>query len=130
DSDAEAEAADEAEDSYTALRTPAPYEPGDEGEEDEGLAEPAEDGQYGEHGSGGYASLSGTRIDRDSEGAAAAEPEEGWSEAGENDEGDALELTFEAAAAADYDEAGHGEAEEPAAQDELLLDASRLAEAD
>lgn len=131
DSGAEAEAADEAEDSYAALRTPTPYEPDDGGEEGEGLAEPAEDGQYGEHGSGGYASLSGTRIERDSEGIAATDPGEGWGDAGESDDGDALELTFEADAAANYDDADYGEAEEPAvAQDELLLDASRLAEAD
>src|SRR5690606_23765297 len=129
-SDAETEAADDAEDAYTPLRTPTPYEPGDEGEEDEGLAEPAADDQYGEHGGGGYASLSGTRIERDPEATAATEPDGDWGDAGESDDGDALELTFEADDAEGYAEAGYDEAQEPATQDELLLDASRLAEDD
>src|SRR5690606_25596458 len=80
---------------------------------------------------GGFASLTGTRITRDPEHTAAAAdngwdmgepPEEGDDEAGE------LELTIEA------EEGPGGEAEEPGEgqgpQDELLLDADRLAEAD
>ena len=79
--------------------------PFDAGEDnDTGVAEPADDSAFAERESG-YASLAGTSIDR--------EPAE------TQDEDDALELTFEA----------QGEPEEPA-QDELLLDASRLAEAD
>jgi cell division protein FtsZ len=115
----EPEAEAEPADAYGTSRMPEPYQPGDEGEEEdeEGLAEPAEDAAYGDHGPG-YASLSGTRIERDPE-AAVGEAGE-WDEEGE--ESEALELTFEAGAA---------EEEEPAAgQDELLLDASRLAEAD
>ncbi len=114
----------EHEDAYGSLRTPSPYEPGEDGEE-EGLVEPAEDEEFGEHG-GGYASLSGTRIERDPE--VANEGVGGWDDEGEGEaeEGDALELTFEAEEAEGYGE------EEPtsATQDELLLDASRLAEED
>lgn len=75
----------------------------------------------GEHG-GGYASLSGTRIERDPE--VAPEDAASWGE-GEPEEGEALELTFEAEEAG-----GYGEEEPAATQDELLLDASRLAEED
>jgi cell division protein FtsZ len=122
---AEPEAAGESEaaEAYGAVRMPEPYRPGDEGEEEEGLAEPAEDSTYGDHGPG-YASLTGTRIERDPEAIAAREEGDEWDEA-EGEEGDALELTFEA-------EEGGEEEEEPTPgrQDELLLDASRLAEAD
>jgi cell division protein FtsZ len=120
----EAEAA--ADESYSAPRMPAPYEPGDAGEEEEedeeGLAEPADDSAYGTANEEGYASLTGTRIERDPEAVVAATDE--WGEAGE-EEGEeaegALELTAEA----------EEEPEEPGPeQDELLLDASRLAEAD
>jgi cell division protein FtsZ len=95
----------------------------EEGEEDEdGLAEPADDSAYGASSEDGYASLSGTRIERDPE-AVAGEGED-WgesSEYAEEEEGeDALELTAE-----------EQEAEPPApGNDELLLDASRLAEQD
>src|SRR5690606_31986215 len=64
------------EDAYASLRTPPPSEPGDEGEE-EGLSEPAADDEFGENG-GGYASLSGTRIERDPE--IAAEDAADWGE--------------------------------------------------
>jgi len=120
--EAEAEPAED----YGTPRMPEPYRPGDEGEEEydeEGLAEPADDSEYGEHGSG-YASLSGTRIERDPEAAAAGEA---GGEEGEAEEGEALELTYE-----DEESAEAGPAEVPGSggQDELLLDASRLAEAD
>jgi len=123
---AEPDAGAEEADAYAASHLPEPYQPGDEGEEDdeEGLAEPAEDSQFADR-DGGYASLSGTRIERDPEAVAARESGEDWDE-GEGEEGEALELTFEA-------EGGGSDAgEEPAStgQDELLLDASRLAEAD
>jgi cell division protein FtsZ len=116
----EPEAESEPADAYSASRMPEPYQPGDEGEEEgeDGLAVPAEDSEFGDHGPG-YASLTGTRIERDPEAAAAGE----WGEE-EGEEGEALELTFEA-------EEGAEEEEEPTpGQDELLLDASRLAEAD
>jgi cell division protein FtsZ len=106
-------------DAYSAPPLPEAY--ADEGEEEadeDGLAEPADDSQFGSH-EGGYASLGAMRIDRD----AAAEGEAGdeWDEAGEAGE-EAFELT---------DEAGQGaDAPPPAGQDELLLDASRLIDAD
>jgi len=135
-----------AEDEDSAPRMPEPYAPqmpepasyaqpsfGDEeeGEEEEEYDEDAEDETAG----GGFASLAGTRISRDPEGPTAEEEwaaqgvygegggvggdEHGYAEEGE----DALELTNEA------------NTEEPApeptgTQDELLLDADRLAEAD
>src|SRR5690606_33998428 len=85
---AEADSEIDSEDAYAPLRTPAPYEPGDEGEEEEGLAEPAEDDEFGEHRSDGYASLSGARIERDAEAAAVQEPGEAWDEGGEGEESD------------------------------------------
>jgi cell division protein FtsZ len=122
------------EDAYAAPPLPEAYAAGDGEEEEEeydeeALPEPAEDEEFGDHGAG-YASLSGTKIERDLEAARTAagdfeEGEEGEDEGnGEPDEGEALELTLEAGEPA--------EEEEPAAggQDELLLDASRLAEAD
>ena len=76
----------------------------DEGEEDESRA-------------GGFASLAGARITRDT----ASESGEDWGEEGFGDE-DALELTTEA---------GEPAPSEPAQrQDELLLDADRLAAGD
>src|SRR5688500_12593465 len=65
--EAEPEAEPEEVDAYGAPRMPEPYQPGDadEEEDEEGLAEPAEDGEYGGHGEAGYASLTGTRIERD-----------------------------------------------------------------
>ncbi len=124
---AEPEAELEPED-YGAPRMPEPYRPGDEGEEEEGegLAEPAEDSVYGDRGPG-YASLTGTRIERDPEAVAAREEHDEWDE-DEGEEGEALELTFEAEESAEAD--GAEEGPEPGGQDELLLDASRLAEAD
>jgi cell division protein FtsZ len=95
----------------------------DESEEDfddEGLSDPADDAAFGARADGGYASLAGTRIERDPEVAAAA------ADGSDEDAGDeALELTFEAEEA----EADEVEANQPG-EDELLLDASRLAEAD
>jgi cell division protein FtsZ len=124
---AEPEAEPEVTDPYAHSRMPEPFQPGDEGEEEgeeDALAEPAEDGEFGDHGAG-YASLGGMRIERDPE-TVAAGAEGDWDEEG-GEEGEALELTFEAAAEG---EAG-AETEEPiAGQDELLLDASRLADAD
>ena len=134
----EAEPEAESEDPYAAPRMPEPYQPGDEGEEEEedGIAEPAEDSEFGDHDPG-YASLTGTRIERDPEAVAAREPGDDWDEEAEGEEageGDALELTFEAegeaeeeTAAGAYEETGEPG---PGGQDELLLDASRLAEAD
>jgi cell division protein FtsZ len=90
-------------------------------EGEEGLAEPADDSAYGATTDDGYASLSGTRIERDPE--AGAPGTEDWGDPAEYDEEgegeDALELTAE-------------DAGEPPASgnDELLLDASRLAEQD
>jgi len=119
-----------AEEPYVAPLMPSSYEPGDEGEEEEdeeGLSEPAEDGEYGRGSEAGYASLSGTRIERNPDGSDDAATDE-WDEEYEGEEGeeggDALELTLEAG-----DQSA--EASPPASgQDELLLDASRLAEAD
>ncbi len=103
----------------------------DEGEEEEEYDEEAED----ETAAGGFASLAGTRISRDVEGRPAGSDDE-WGEEGgyedqdyetaPSDEGgtdeDALELTMEAGEQAEQEPQG--------AQDELLLDADRLAEAD
>jgi cell division protein FtsZ len=89
---------------------------GDEEEDDEEDAE--------ESAGGGFASLTGTRITRDPEGQA-AESEDEWGEEGGYgaDEGeDALELTHEAGEPAEAGPQGP--------QDELLLDADRLAEGD
>jgi cell division protein FtsZ len=124
----EPEAEAPAEPAYEAPATPAAYEP-DQGEEEEydedSLAEPAEDSEYGDR-SPGYASLSGTRIERDPEGPAT--PTDDWDDEGEG--GDELELTLEAGG--EPEEAVEEDEEEPGpgGQDELLLDASRLAEAD
>jgi cell division protein FtsZ len=106
-------------------------------EEDEGDAEESED----ESSSGGFASLMGTRINRDTANASSDEEDQWQEDAGDyigsyeeqgagsgtaGDE-DALELTMEAG-----DQAGaETDAGPPQApQDELLLDADRLAEAD
>ncbi len=114
-----------------ASALPESYDPGegedeDEGEEVEvgGAAEPADDSQFGAGDEGGYASLGSMRIDRDPEAAAAGTE---WDESGEGgeaaeEEEEAFELTLEA------DQAPPGST--PSEQDELLLDASRLADAD
>ncbi|HYD25859.1 MAG TPA: cell division protein FtsZ [Croceibacterium sp.] len=119
----------EEEDSFAAPRMPAPYEPGDAEEEydeegEDALAEPADDSAYGAANEDGYASLAGTRIERDPEAVAAGPASDDWDEEGAGGEpaDEALELTFEA-------EEEPAEAPGPG-QDELLLDASRLAEAD
>ncbi len=100
----------EAEEPYTPIM-PESYDPGEpEGDEE---VETDDDG---------YPSLTGMRIERDPEGAGADEDGE-WDEDGAAGGDEALELTFEAG--------GEPEADgEPARQDELLLDASRLAEGD
>ena len=120
----EAEPEPESADAYGAARMPEPYQPGDEGEDEdeESLAEPAEDSEFGDQGPG-YASLTGTRIERDPEAVGAPEEGDEWDE----EEGEALELTFEADEKA---EVGVEEGQPAGGQDELLLDASRLAEAD
>jgi cell division protein FtsZ len=110
---------------YAAPALPEGYDPGEpEGDEEgEGLAEPADDGQFGADGDDGYASLGAMRIDREPEAAAAGVEE--WDEEGESAESvgdEAFELTLEAAQEPD--------ASPPADQDELLLDASRLVDAD
>ncbi len=93
-------------------------EEGDEG----GLSEPADDSQFGSD-EGGYASLGSMRIDRDP--AAETEDSDEWDEDGEAEE-EASEEAFELT-----DEAGQTpEVSPPAEQDELLLDASRLIDAD
>jgi cell division protein FtsZ len=116
------------------LRMPEPYTPqlpetdayappaglyDDEGEEEYDAEEEGEDETAG----GGFASLAGTRINRDLEGHTA---EGGWDEEGgyedEAASDEALELTNEAVQ--------EPEPEAPGTQDELLLDADRLAEAD
>jgi len=86
----------------------------DEGEEDEGGQGGSAEDEGSGAGSGGYASLAGTRIERDPT-ATDGDPE---AEAGD----EAFELTFEAEAD-DQDDAAPP-------VDDLLLDASRLAEAD
>jgi cell division protein FtsZ len=104
-------------DTYAPSPLPTAFEPGegDEYDEEGGLGEPASDEVFGARDEG-YASLAGTRIERDPNAIAADE----GSDEGTADE--AFELTFEA-------EADGREDAEPAA-DELLLDASRLADAD
>ncbi len=107
-------------DAYSAPPLPETYDLGEaeeEAEEEEdGLAEPADDSQFGSN-EGGYASLGSMRIDREP----AADADQ-WDEAGEGAGEDAFELT---------DEAGQqSPAPPPAGQDELLLDASRLIDAD
>ena len=100
--------------------------------EDEGEEEYAEEQAEDETAGGGFASLAGTRISRDVEGGSAGPDGEWGGESagygaeqpgfgGEPGE-DALELTTEAA------EESTPEPQGP--QDELLLDADRLAEAD
>ncbi|MBO9519384.1 MAG: cell division protein FtsZ [Porphyrobacter sp.] len=85
---------------------PVPEAAYDEAEEEEGFAETVDD-NGGQEAS--YGSLSGMRIERDPN--AVAEQAE--------DEGDAFELTLEAPGGAD---------DVPPGQDELLLDASEIAE--
>jgi cell division protein FtsZ len=101
----------------------------DEGEDEGvgGLPDPADDSAYGTDEEG-YASLAGTRIERDLEAPAEAESDE-WDDSEFEDSvdaGDALELTEEDAP----DGRGRQDAAQPTRADELLLDASRLAEAD
>ncbi|HEY6814372.1 MAG TPA: cell division protein FtsZ, partial [Croceibacterium sp.] len=106
-----------ADEPYAAPALPEPEEDEDEYDED-GLAEPADDSQYGAGGQDGYASLGAMRIDRDPN-AAAADDWEGEDEASGDE---AFELT---------DEAAQDPAQAPPpGQDELLLDASRLIDAD
>jgi cell division protein FtsZ len=108
-------------------------------EEDEGDAEESED----ESSSGGFASLMGTRINRDTANASSDEEDQWQEDAGDyigsyeeqgagsgtaGDE-DALELTMEAGDQAGA-ETDAGPQEPQAPQDDLLLDADRLAEAD
>ena len=107
---------------------PAAYEPAEEeGEESEegthgeALSEPADDSAYGATTDDGYASLSGTRIERDPD-AAPEMGDEDWGSAEEGHGDEALELTDE--------DGSPAHAEPAAAQDELLLDASRLTEHD
>jgi cell division protein FtsZ len=108
-------------------------EEGEEAAEDEGYDEEEEEEGEDETAGGGFASLAGTRITRDVE--APADSDDEWDEAGEHgggaqgagqgpyageeDGADALELTTEAA-----------EPETTGPQNELLLDADRVAEAD
>jgi cell division protein FtsZ len=109
-------------------RIPEPYGVGDEGEDEEDEEEDEDEGDLAD-ADGGFASLTGTRIIRDPEHTAAA-ADNGWDMGEppeEGDEGEELELTIEAAEEAE-DETGGSEA--GGAQDELLLDADRLAEAD
>src|SRR6478609_9250492 len=109
-------------DAYSAPPLPETYDLSEgeeegEGEDEEGLSEPADDSQFGSS-DGGYASLGSMRIDRDP---ASAEDDE-WDEGEEATGEEAFELT---------DEAGNEPgAAPPAGQDELLLDASRLIDAD
>jgi cell division protein FtsZ len=112
-------------DAYSAPPLPEAYGTDDEDgaeeeEEEDGLVEPADDRQYGS-AEEGYASLGSMRIDRDPSTAADADE---WDEAadGEATAEDAFELTDEAAT--------EPEGAPPAGQDELLLDASRLIDAD
>ncbi|MEO6152239.1 MAG: cell division protein FtsZ [Croceibacterium sp.] len=118
---AEPEVAPERQDFHATL--PQAFEPEGEDEAEESLAEPADGSAYESSSDDGYASLSGTRIERDPEAAAPNMGDEDWGApmeaTNEAEDSDSLELT-----AADADD-------EPAAeQDELLLDASRLAAAD
>ena len=81
----------------------------DSGEPEGGtLAEPADDSAFGADDRDGYASLSGTQVGREDV------------PASESEAGDTFELTFEA----------ENGGKDNAGGDELLLDASRLAEAD
>jgi cell division protein FtsZ len=102
-----------------------------ESAEEEGYDE--EEEAEDETAGGGFASLAGTRINRDPEGQAAGLDDEWGDESGyggdtgsfqpsEPEGEDALELTNEAAESATPEPQGP--------QDELLLDADRLAEAD
>jgi cell division protein FtsZ len=95
----------------------------EEGDEGEALSDPADDSEFGPGNEAGYASLAGTRIERD---AAAAEAQEREEEDGGAE--DALELTSEAEEMSE--EPDEGDEDRDSEQDELLLDASRLAEAD
>jgi cell division protein FtsZ len=99
-------------------QAPQPYEPGEAEGHDDGLADPADDSSFGRDRDEGYASLAGGRNDRESEVAAGDDgyDHEFDDEAGN---GEALELTLEA------EDGGQG-----AREDELLLDASRIADAD
>nr|WP_166177080.1 cell division protein FtsZ [Altererythrobacter segetis] len=131
-----------AEDEGDALRMPEPYTPqlpeagayepnaglyaeeeDEEAAEEEDYGEEEEEEAEDETAGGGFASLAGTRITRDVEGVSAGADDE-WGEEGgyaaEPESEDALELTTEAAE----------EPEPQGPQDELLLDADRLAEAD
>src|SRR5690606_2965812 len=101
------------EEPYTP-QLPETYDPGEPEGDEEDLVEPAHDAEFGRAEDDGYASLAGARIERDPEAATEGE----WAEEGGEGE-DALELTLEAG-----EDAG-----EPA-QDELLLDESRTAEAE
>ena len=105
------------------LRMPEPYAPEDEyGEDDEeGLAEPADDSEFGKS-DGGFASLASARINRNPDGSSSEGSGDDWDDLDQGDSAgeDALELT---------DEAGGGSGD-GGGQDELLLDADRLAEAD
>ncbi|MEO6389097.1 MAG: cell division protein FtsZ, partial [Croceibacterium sp.] len=112
---------EDADSSYAAPPMPEPYsdaEEEDEGEEELGIAEPADDHAFGADQDDGYASLAGTRIGRDLEAAADEESDELDEE---EDDSEALELTFEA----DAEETGAGEG-----SDELLLDSGSMAEAE
>ena len=104
---------------------PSAYQPAEEDasedEEADGLSDPADDSAFGAGNEDGYASLSGTRIERDPE-AASEYGEEDWNSGEETEDGEALELS--------EPEAPGNAAAAAAGQDELLLDASRLAEQD
>src|SRR6478736_6467534 len=113
----------EAADAYSAPPLPETYDSEEEEEaEEDGLAEPADDSQFGSN-EGGYASLGAMRIERPAatEDDGAEEWDHAGGAAGEPGE-EAFELTDEAAQ--------EPQAQPPAGQDELLLDASRLIDAD
>jgi cell division protein FtsZ len=99
-------------------QAPQSYDAGEGASHDDGLADPADDSSFGAGREEGYASLAGDRNDRDPEGSAG---DGGYDHDfdGGSDSGEALELTLEA----DDGSSGDGE-------DELLLDASRMAGAD
>ncbi len=101
-----------AEDAVTTVEVsyqmPESYDPGEPEGDEGGIADPAEDSEFGSSADDGYGSLASTRIERD-------RSDDAGEPGAEGGEAEALELTFEA--------------QEPA-EDELLLDASRLAEAD
>ena len=120
-----AEPAEAPEPAEFEARLPAAYEPEEDADEDgeeegEGLSDATDENAYGAGSEDGYASLGGTRIERDP----SAEPvmgTEDWDAPEGSDEGEeALELS----------EPETGNEQAPAGQDELLLDASRLAEQD